>query len=104
MDLIIIDLEMNEPVFNVLGMDMEKPYHPSNPILAFNKFASTNFEDLLLVSNALLANNGVFVILRPFWNKHYNDKRNAVSRAIQVINASFTLWMVLHVELKRFLF
>ena len=49
------------------------PDHPSNPIPAFNEFYSTNFEDLLLFFNALLANNGVFAILRPFWNKHYNN-------------------------------
>jgi hypothetical protein len=80
-DLIIIDLEMNELVLNVLGMDMEKPYHLSDRIMAFNEFASANFEDLFVVSNALLANNGVFAILRPLWNKHYDDKSNAVSRA-----------------------
>jgi hypothetical protein len=69
-DLIIIDLGKNE---HVLGMDMEKPNHPSDPIPAFNEFSSANFEDLFLLSNALLANNGVFEILRPLWNKHYND-------------------------------
>jgi hypothetical protein len=69
-DLIIIDLGENEPI---IGMDMEMPDHPSNPIPAFNEFYSTNFEDLLLFFNALLANNGVFAILKPLWNKHYND-------------------------------
>jgi hypothetical protein len=61
-DLIIINLGKNELV---LGMDMEKPDQLSDPILAFNEFSSSNFEDLLIHSNALLVSNGVFVILRP---------------------------------------
>jgi hypothetical protein len=69
-DLIIIDLGENEPV---LGMDMEKLDQSFEPIPTFNEFSSSNFEDLLVLANALLATNGVFAILRPLWNKHYDD-------------------------------
>jgi hypothetical protein len=75
-DLIIINLGENEPM---LGMDMEKLDQSSDPISAFNKFSSLNFEDLFILVNALLASNGVFAILRPLWNKHYDD---TVARAM----------------------
>jgi hypothetical protein len=75
-DLIIIDLGENEPV---LGMDMEKLDQSFEPIPTFNEFSSSNFEDLLVLANALLATNGVFAILRPLWNKHYDD---TVARAM----------------------
>jgi hypothetical protein len=75
-DLIIINLGENEPV---LGMDMEKLDQPSEPIPAFNEFSSSNFEDLLVLANALLASNGVFAILRPLWNKQNDD---TVARAM----------------------
>jgi hypothetical protein len=69
-DLIITVLGENE---HVLGMDMDKLDHPSDSILVFNEFSNANFKDLLLLLNGLLANNGVFGILKPLWNKHYND-------------------------------